>query len=196
MAIIIAQEPREVSGNIKPQMSLEEFKLWLKQFDVDRNGKISKKELQQAIKATKGGWFTSLKSARGVAKADSNGNHEIDEEETRYLIVFAEKHLGIKISSYAFSVLCDVFVDSWAFKNLGTSPSADVVNSAIRHYKCHGLISNFLLVEGGWDGLAATLNLLNDDVGQHFKSRGKHSADRPRGVAQKNNLIVQAQGRD
>ncbi|KAK6924068.1 EF-hand domain [Dillenia turbinata] len=97
---ITSTRTRAAASDGKLQMSPEEFKLWLKQFDVDGDGRINKKELQMAIKTRGGGWFTSRKSARGVAGADSNGDGFIDDDEIGNLTEFAKEHLGIRVVLY------------------------------------------------------------------------------------------------
>ncbi|KAK9270052.1 hypothetical protein L1049_025625 [Liquidambar formosana] len=82
----------------KREMSMEEFKGWLKKFDADKDGKISKDELREAIRAT-GGWFSKWKSRRGVRTADANHNGFIDDNEINNLEEFAQKQLGVRIIS-------------------------------------------------------------------------------------------------
>ncbi|MCD9558493.1 hypothetical protein HAX54_015880 [Datura stramonium] len=90
---------RSVSASGKNEMTLKEFKEWLKEFDTDNNGKISKEELREAIRAT-GAWFCGFKSKKAVKYADTNRNGVIDENEIDNLVHFAQKHLGIRIVSY------------------------------------------------------------------------------------------------
>jgi Ca2+-binding EF-hand superfamily protein len=78
-------------------MSIEEFKRWLRKFDADKDGKISRKELEDAIA---GGWFTRWKGKPGIRSADSNGNGFIDESEIDNLVEFAQKYLGVKILQF------------------------------------------------------------------------------------------------
>ncbi|XP_027091868.1 uncharacterized protein [Coffea arabica] len=91
MAIIHDQTPRNVDGKLQI-MSLEEFKEWLKKFDSNGDGRISKEELRQAIRA-KGGWFTRWKCKDGLKSADKDGNGFIEDDEMSYLKDFALKHL-------------------------------------------------------------------------------------------------------
>ncbi|KAL3505189.1 hypothetical protein ACH5RR_035030 [Cinchona calisaya] len=83
----------------KIQMSPEEFKKWLKKFDSDKDGRINKEELCEAIRA-EGGWFARLKCKDGLKLADKDGNGFIDDNEIKYLKDFAFKHLGVKIVTY------------------------------------------------------------------------------------------------
>ncbi|KAB5526709.1 hypothetical protein DKX38_020556 [Salix brachista] len=78
----------------KRVMSIEEFKRWLKTFDADKDGRISRKELEDAMP---GGWFTRWKGKRGVRSADSDGNGFIEESEINNLVELAQKYLGVKI---------------------------------------------------------------------------------------------------
>ncbi|KAI3968098.1 hypothetical protein MKX01_007884 [Papaver californicum] len=81
------------------QMSMEEFKLWLKGFDKDGDGRISKQELREALRKA-GGWFTTWKSGPGVRSADANHDGFINENEMSNLVGFATKELGIEIVYY------------------------------------------------------------------------------------------------
>ncbi|KAJ6971720.1 hypothetical protein NC653_032305 [Populus alba x Populus x berolinensis] len=83
-----------ISVDGKRVMSIEQFKRWLRKFDADKDGKISRKELEDAIP---GGWFTRWKGKRRIRSADSNGNGFIDESEINNLVEFAHKYLGVKI---------------------------------------------------------------------------------------------------
>ena len=80
-------------------MTVEEFKQWLRMFDTDGDGRISRNELRQAIRAI-GGRFSSWKSGRGIKQADSDGDGFIDEDEIDNLVEFAQKSLGLKIAAY------------------------------------------------------------------------------------------------
>ncbi|CAI0558168.1 unnamed protein product [Linum tenue] len=77
-------------------MTLQEFKTWVKRLDADKDGKISRQELSDAVRVA-GGRFAWLKCRRGVQAADSDGNGFIDEQEMNNLVDFAQKHLGVKI---------------------------------------------------------------------------------------------------
>ncbi|KAI3991994.1 hypothetical protein MKX01_014885 [Papaver californicum] len=82
-------------------MTMEEFKLWLKGFDKDGDGRISKQELREALRLHgSGGWFTTWKSGRGVRSADANRDGFINENEMSNLVGFATKELGIEIVCY------------------------------------------------------------------------------------------------
>ncbi|KAL5705763.1 hypothetical protein ACHQM5_024020 [Ranunculus cassubicifolius] len=90
---------RSITSNSKREMTLEEFKLWLKQFDNDGDGRISKEELREAIRSL-GGWFSTWKSGRGIRSADVNGDGFVDDCEMKNLISFAEKRCGVIIVTY------------------------------------------------------------------------------------------------
>lgn len=92
----MAIKTRNISVDGKREMSLDEFKRWLKKFDTNQDGQISREELRDAIRFA-GGWFASLKSKRGVRSVDANGNGSIDENEIKDLAEFAEKHLNVRI---------------------------------------------------------------------------------------------------
>ncbi|OIS96166.1 hypothetical protein A4A49_00628 [Nicotiana attenuata] len=89
---------RNVASDGKLEMSLQEFKRWLKRFDTDKDGKISKEELRDAVRSN-GGWFSRLKGSRGIKTADANGNGYIDENEFNSLVEFAQRNLGVRIAS-------------------------------------------------------------------------------------------------
>ncbi|KAG5613117.1 hypothetical protein H5410_024398 [Solanum commersonii] len=92
-------EYRSVSSDGKCEMTLAEFKRWLKKFDENKDGKISKEDLREAVRSN-GGWFRRIKVHRAVKSADANGDGSIDEDEIMNLAEFALKHLGIRIVSY------------------------------------------------------------------------------------------------
>ncbi|XP_043714979.1 probable calcium-binding protein CML18 [Telopea speciosissima] len=85
----------------KREMSMEEFKQWLKRFDADGDGRISKEELRQALRSV-GVRFKRWKARRALrsADADADANGFIDDDEIQNLVTFAEKHLGVKITPY------------------------------------------------------------------------------------------------
>ncbi|KAJ7009181.1 hypothetical protein D5086_004693 [Populus alba] len=97
MAIGIAIKSRggiHVDG--KREMTMAQFRIWVKTLDADKDGKISKDELADAVRGN-GGWFAGWKGKRGVKAADANGNGVIDDSEIDMLAAFAQKHLGIII---------------------------------------------------------------------------------------------------
>ncbi|XP_026658309.2 calmodulin-1-like [Phoenix dactylifera] len=95
LAIMAIKHTRSANG----EMTVEDFKEWLKNFDKDKDGRISRDELRDAIRS-KGGRFTTWKSSRGIRHADSNRNGFIDDAEIDNLVAFAQKHLGMKIVPY------------------------------------------------------------------------------------------------
>ncbi|KAF7138831.1 hypothetical protein RHSIM_Rhsim07G0229300 [Rhododendron simsii] len=62
----------------KTEMAMDQFKEWIKQFDVDKDGRISRDELKEAIRSTRA-WFPGWKASRGVKAADVNGDGFIDD---------------------------------------------------------------------------------------------------------------------
>ncbi|MFQ6662636.1 hypothetical protein Gotur_030422 [Gossypium turneri] len=78
-------------------MTMDEFKRWLKKFDDDKDGRISRDELADAIRVSRGGWFTGRKSKRIIGSVDADRNGCIDDNEIKNPAEFAEKYLNIKI---------------------------------------------------------------------------------------------------
>ncbi|KAG8079714.1 hypothetical protein GUJ93_ZPchr0007g5097 [Zizania palustris] len=77
-------------------VGVEELKRWLMQFDTDGDGRISQRELREAIRR-RGAWFPGLRAWRAVHRADRNRNGFVDDDEIESLIDMAEKDLGFKI---------------------------------------------------------------------------------------------------
>ncbi|XP_047323994.1 polcalcin Jun o 2-like [Impatiens glandulifera] len=93
----IASNNKTISHDGRREMTVEEFKAWLiKKFDCDRDGRISKDELRQAVRLA-GGWFAGRKVRAGVQAADANCDGYVEEEELDLLVDFAQKHLKVKI---------------------------------------------------------------------------------------------------
>ncbi|CAL5071732.1 unnamed protein product [Urochloa decumbens] len=78
-------------------LTAAEFKEWLKQFDADGDGRISRRELREAIRR-RGAWFATVKAWRAVRRADRDRNGFVDDGEMEGLVEFAEKELGFLIS--------------------------------------------------------------------------------------------------
>ncbi|CAL5085648.1 unnamed protein product [Urochloa decumbens] len=78
-------------------LTAAEFKDWLKQFDADGDGRISRRELREAIRR-RGAWFATVKAWRAVRRADRDRNGFVDDAEMEGLVEFAEKELGFLIS--------------------------------------------------------------------------------------------------
>nr|KJB63383.1 hypothetical protein B456_010G019000 [Gossypium raimondii] len=75
-------------------MTMDEFKQWLKKFDADNDGRISKEELLSAIYET-GGQFAWCKSRRAIKSADAVGSGFIEENEnnTTFKQIFCISHI-------------------------------------------------------------------------------------------------------
>ncbi|KAI3938122.1 hypothetical protein MKW98_018678 [Papaver atlanticum] len=87
-------------GGKQREMTIDEFKLWIMEFDSNRDGRISKDELRKAIRSV-GGWFSAWKNTKkGRNYADANGDGYIDDEEIYNLLDFAEQCMGFKIIAY------------------------------------------------------------------------------------------------
>ncbi|KAK9048746.1 hypothetical protein SSX86_032287 [Deinandra increscens subsp. villosa] len=90
---------QNISDDGRRELTIKEFKRWLMRFDTDKDGRISKSELRQIVRAT-GGWFSGWKGKAGIKSADKNGNGFVDESEIENLIQFAQKELGVRIVPY------------------------------------------------------------------------------------------------
>ncbi|KAL9999796.1 putative EF-hand domain-containing protein [Helianthus debilis subsp. tardiflorus] len=88
-----------ISDDGRREFTVKEFKRWLMRFDTDKDGRISKSELRQIVRAT-GGWFSRWKGRAGMKSADKNGNGYVDECEIENLINFAQNELGVRIIAY------------------------------------------------------------------------------------------------
>ena len=84
----------------RERITVQEFKEWLKQFDTDRDGRIGRKELREAIRR-RGARFAGLRARLAVRRADKNGNGVVDEGEVEHLIELAERELGFMITPSA-----------------------------------------------------------------------------------------------
>ncbi|KAH6782343.1 hypothetical protein C2S51_007636 [Perilla frutescens var. frutescens] len=97
MAFKSANRVRNNHGKV--EVSMEEFKKWLKKFDIDGDGRISVEELREAIHAT-GGWFCRWKAKRVLKAVDTNSDGFIDDSEMCKLVVFAQKQFGLRVVSF------------------------------------------------------------------------------------------------
>ncbi|KAJ9670767.1 hypothetical protein PVL29_026973 [Vitis rotundifolia] len=80
------------------EMTVDEFKAWLRRFDSDHDGKFSLEELQEAIGSLQV-WFGWWKARQGMKEADSDHNGRIDNsKEMEKLVQYAQHHLHMKIS--------------------------------------------------------------------------------------------------
>ncbi|KAI3737113.1 hypothetical protein L2E82_27108 [Cichorium intybus] len=94
-----AYNGREIGRNGVNNLTMKEFKKWLMTFDENKDGRISRDELRQAIRLTGGGCFSfsTFKAWRGVKSADANHSGYIDYDEIESLVEFADKVLLLKI---------------------------------------------------------------------------------------------------
>ncbi|WOK94309.1 calcium-binding protein CML38-like [Canna indica] len=81
------------------EMSAGEFRAWLRQFDADGDGRISREDLQRAIHSLHA-WFAWWKARQAMKAADVNRNGVIEEAEMSRLIAYANQHLHMKIYEY------------------------------------------------------------------------------------------------
>ncbi|KAF8730300.1 hypothetical protein HU200_017284 [Digitaria exilis] len=77
--------------------TVEEFRAWLSQFDADGDGRISREELEEALRSLNL-WFAWWKAREAMRAVDANGNGAVDDDEMGRLYAFAHKHLHLKMS--------------------------------------------------------------------------------------------------
>ncbi|XP_020582907.1 polcalcin Phl p 7-like [Phalaenopsis equestris] len=81
-------------------MTVDEFRQWIRRFDVNGDGRISRDELRHAIRNI-GVRFSGWRSNRWIRQADSNGDGFIDvDDEIDNLIGYAKAKLGLNIVAY------------------------------------------------------------------------------------------------
>ena len=82
--------------------TVEEFRAWLAQFDADRDGRISREELQHALRSLNV-WFAWWKARGGVRAADANRDGAVaGDDEAARLFAFAQRHLHAKIAQLGY----------------------------------------------------------------------------------------------
>ncbi|KAM3037778.1 hypothetical protein ACUV84_020905 [Puccinellia chinampoensis] len=80
------------------EVTAEEFWAWLGQFDADHDGRISREELQRALRSLNL-WFASWKAREGLRAADADRDGAVrGGEEAGRLFAFAQRQLGVKIT--------------------------------------------------------------------------------------------------
>jgi calmodulin len=77
-------------------MTMEEFKEWLQKLDTNKDGQLSREELQKALRKRGVGRVAAFRSIR---HADKDRNGFIDEAEVENLISLAHKNFGIRVWS-------------------------------------------------------------------------------------------------
>jgi Ca2+-binding EF-hand superfamily protein len=84
------------------ELTVEEFRAWLAQFDADRDGWISREELQHALRSINV-WFALWKARDGVCATNTNrdGGVQGDDKVAR-LFAFAQRHLHVKITQLGY----------------------------------------------------------------------------------------------
>ncbi|GLU20006.1 hypothetical protein SLE2022_362240 [Rubroshorea leprosula] len=93
MAIMRCMEVQNPSRD----MTVDEFKAWLRRFDADQDGQISREELNDALHSART-WFAWWKARQGMKAADDNHDGRIDNsKEMEKLVSYAQNHLHMKI---------------------------------------------------------------------------------------------------
>ncbi|KAM7251550.1 hypothetical protein ACFE04_023433 [Oxalis oulophora] len=80
-------------------MTIDEFKAWLRSFDANHDGRINEEELEEALHSLKT-WFAWFKARQGIKEADSNRNGLVEynnSQEIEKLVIFAQQKLHMKI---------------------------------------------------------------------------------------------------
>lgn len=100
------------------EMTVDEFKGWLRRYDSNNDGQISHDELKEALRAlkTRYSWW---KSRQAIKEADSNHDGLIDiSNEIEKLVHYAQTRLHLKIHDWWtfpvlswFRMFCDVWIE-------------------------------------------------------------------------------------
>ncbi|WOK94311.1 polcalcin Phl p 7-like [Canna indica] len=99
MAIKGSSHPKTTVRSSGEEITVEEFRKWLKSFDTNKDGRISQDELRRAIRSIHVR-FSGWKSKRGIRYADADADGFIEDDEIENLLDFAQKSLGLKIVTY------------------------------------------------------------------------------------------------
>ncbi|KAE8703765.1 xyloglucan endotransglycosylase hydrolase 2 family protein [Hibiscus syriacus] len=78
-------------------MTVDEFKAWLRRFDADHDGRFNEEELKDAMHSlrVRFGWW---KAHQGMKEADCNHDGQIESaKEIEKLVNYAQKRLHMKI---------------------------------------------------------------------------------------------------
>ncbi|KAM7280409.1 hypothetical protein ACFE04_007543 [Oxalis oulophora] len=128
------------------EMTIDEFKRWLKKFDADKDGRISNEELADAIRFA-GGWFAGWKGKRGVRSTDTNENRYIDESEIKNLAGLCPKARWQSPPRSFVKVNCDAAL----FENL----SKIGIEIVIRDFTGQLLLCKYAFLDGNPDIIQA-----------------------------------------
>ncbi|KAK3010383.1 hypothetical protein RJ639_011697 [Escallonia herrerae] len=81
----------------KGEMTVDEFKTWLRRFDSDCDGRISHGELKEALRSLRI-WFGWWKSRQAMKMVDSDQSGHIDSaQEIEKLVNYVQQNLNMKI---------------------------------------------------------------------------------------------------
>ncbi|KAI9164920.1 hypothetical protein LWI28_004493 [Acer negundo] len=82
------------------EMTVDEFKAWLRRYDSNSDGQISQDELKEALHGLRS-WFPWWKARQGMKEADSNHDGLINSpKEMEKLIHFVQQRLHLKIHDW------------------------------------------------------------------------------------------------
>lgn len=82
------------------EMTVDEFKAWLRRYDEEHDGRISQEELKEALNGLRV-WVAWWKARQAMKVANSNRNGHIEKaKEMEKLVTYAQQNLHLKIYDF------------------------------------------------------------------------------------------------